>query len=105
MSESKPVNNLVIYKVKPGKEGAFLEIIKGHGPALKGSGLITNEPVRVHQGKNIRSGQQIFVETFQWKNDKASDVAHQTPEIMAVWEPMGPLLEELEIYYVEPVTT
>ena len=44
-----------------------------------------------------------MIEQFVWKDGKASDVAHQTPEIMAVWEPMGPLLEELTICEVEPL--
>lgn len=105
MSDTNPVGVTVLYRVKQGKEREFVNIVKRHAPALKASGLITQEPVRLTQGKNVRSGKQVFIETFQWKNDKASDLAHQTPEIMSVWEPMGPLLEELEIYHVEPVNT
>jgi quinol monooxygenase YgiN len=103
MSDTTPVAVTVLYRVKQGQEREFLNIVKRHAPALKQSGLITQEPVRLNQGKNIRSGKHIFIETFQWKNEKASQLSHQTPEIMAVWEPMGPLLEDLEIYYVEPV--
>jgi hypothetical protein len=37
-----------------------------------------------------------------WRDDEASNIAHQTPEIMAIWEPMGPLLEELKLTKLEP---
>ena len=103
MNDANPVGVTVLYLVKQGKESEFVNIVKRHAPALKASGLITQEPVNLTKGKNIRSGKQVFIETFQWINEKASDIAHQTPEIMAVWEPMGPLLESLEIYHVEPV--
>jgi quinol monooxygenase YgiN len=104
MSNSKPVGVTVIYRVKQGKEADFTKLIKKHAPALKASGLITPEPVRLMQAKNVRNEKSIvFIETFQWKDDQASNVAHQTPEIISVWEPMGPLLENLEIFHVEAV--
>ena len=43
------------------------------------------------------------MELFQWKNGEASGVAHQTPEVMAIWEPMGPILENLTLCEVEPL--
>lgn len=52
---------------------------------------------------NIRKQRELFYEQFVWKDGNASDVAHQTPEVMAVWEPMGPVLEDLTICEVEPV--
>lgn len=30
-------------------------------------------------------------------------IAHQTPQVMAVWEPMGPIPEELKLASIEPV--
>jgi hypothetical protein len=44
-----------------------------------------------------------FVELMSWRDAEASDIAHQTPEIMAIWEPMGPLLEELKLAKLEPL--
>ena len=38
-----------------------------------------------------------------WKDGKSSELAHQTPEVMAVWETMGPLLEDLTILKVEAI--
>jgi hypothetical protein len=34
---------------------------------------------------------------FTWKDGSGSDVAHQSPEVMAIWEPMTPILENMQI--------
>src|SRR5262249_26483124 len=34
-----------------------------------------------------------FVEIFSWSRPDAPQIAHNTPSIMAVWEPMGALVE------------
>ena len=75
--------------------------MKKHEPALRKVGLVTEEPFKVWKAFNIRTGESSIVEMFTWKDGTASDVAHQTPEVMAVWEPMGPVLEDLRICEVE----
>jgi hypothetical protein len=97
-----PVTNLVTYVPKPGKEEELLALVKRHETALRSTGLVTDEPFRVWKAFDIRKRRVSFVEYFQWKDGRSSDVAHQTPEVMAVWEPMGPVLEELTICEVEP---
>jgi hypothetical protein len=96
-----PVSNMVTYVAKPGKEAELLALIKKHEPALRAVGLVTAEPFRLLKALDIRKNRTSFVEFFQWKDGKSSDLAHQTPEVMAVWEPMGPVLEELTICEVE----
>jgi hypothetical protein len=59
--------------------------------------------VRAWEGQDKRKGKAFYVELFQWCDDEASGLAHQTPEIMAVWESMGPLLEELTISSLTPL--
>jgi hypothetical protein len=34
-----------------------------------------------------------FVEIFSWSRSDAPQLAHNTPAVMAVWEPMGALVE------------
>lgn len=96
-----PVTNLVTYVPKPGKEAELLALVKRHEPALRATGLVTAEPFRVWKALDIRKGTVSYVEYFQWKDGSSSEVAHQTPEVMAVWEPMGPVLESLTICEVE----
>jgi quinol monooxygenase YgiN len=96
-----PVANIVTYVPKPGKESELLALVQRHEPALRKVGLVTSEPFRLWKAYDIRKKREQFIEYFEWKDAKASDVAHQTPEVMAVWEPMGPVLEELTICEVE----
>jgi hypothetical protein len=98
-----PVMNMVTYVPKKGREAELLALVKKHEPALRKVGLVTDEPFRVWKAYDIRKRRDSFIEYFVWKDGTASDVAHQTPEVMAVWEPMGPVLEELTICEVEPL--
>jgi quinol monooxygenase YgiN len=98
-----PVTNIVTYIPKPGKEAELLALVKKHEPALRKVGLVTDEPFKLWKAYDIRKRRAQFIELFVWKDGNASDVAHQTPEVMAVWEPMGPVLEELTICEAEPL--
>jgi hypothetical protein len=105
---SKPISNkvnLVVYKVKEGKDPEFLELLKLHWPALDAAGLVVGEPAQVWRGKNIRSASAgtSWVEMFTWKDESSPQVAHQMPEVMRIWEPMTPLLEGMDIINMEPV--
>jgi hypothetical protein len=97
-----PVTNIVTYVPKPGKEAELYALVKKHEPALRKTGLVTEEPFKLWKAFDVRKQRAAFIEYFQWKDGHASDTAHQTPEVMAVWEPMGPVLEELTICEVEP---
>ncbi len=96
-----PVTNIVTYVPKAGKEAELLALVKKHEVALRTADLVTAEPFRVWKALDIRKNRISYIEYFQWKNGTVSDLAHQTPEVMAVWEPMGPVLEDLTICEVE----
>ena len=103
MAKTDPVSMLVTYRPRKGKEKELQALVEKHGAALSGVGLITREPVKLWRATDKRSGEVYFVESFQWRDAEASGIAHQTPEVMAVWEPMGPVLEKLELAVVEPI--
>ena len=98
------VKTHVVYRPKKGKEAELFALVRKHGPALESTGLTVGGLPQVYKARNIRSGEQFFVEIFSWRDEKASGLAHQTPEIMAVWEPMTPLLESLEISVLDAAT-
>jgi hypothetical protein len=100
---SKPVKTLVTYHPKEGKENELLEMIQKHWPALSGTGLVTDEPAVVYRAWDKRSGKPHFVEIFSWRDEEASSLAHQTPEVMAVWEPMGLVMEAMSLAKIEEV--
>jgi len=98
-----PVPTLVIYRAKAGKEAQLLELVKSHWPTLKNLGLAAPTPAKIWRAQGKRDGKVAFIEMFEWKDEVSSDVAHQTPEVMALWEPMGAVVDGLEICHVEPV--
>jgi hypothetical protein len=102
MSDPKPVPTLVIYRPKPGKDKEMQPLVEKHWPTLNRLGLVTKEPAKIWRATG-KDGRPYFVEIFSWKEQGASDVAHQTPEVMSVWEPMGAILEDLQIATIEPV--
>ncbi|MCA9667812.1 MAG: hypothetical protein KC503_19565 [Myxococcales bacterium] len=100
---SHPVTMLVSYYPKEGQEQAFFEIMQRHWPTLDELGLVTSDKPRIFRATDKDSGRQYFIEIFSWKDEGASDLAHQSPEVMAVWEPMGPLLERMQLSRVEEI--
>ena len=100
MSESGPVQVLCIYRVKDGKEGEFRPLLEKHWPTLNSIGLVTSDPARWYASKD-KSGRHLFLEIFEWKDGNAPQSAHELPEVMAVWEPMGELVEDMEFLDLE----
>jgi quinol monooxygenase YgiN len=103
MADSAPVQTLVIYRPRPGAESALEALVRNHLPTLKSLDLLGSGKSAAYRAEDKRSHAICFVEIFDWKDARASDVAHQTPEVMAIWEPMGPLLENLEIRALQPL--
>jgi hypothetical protein len=99
------VNRLVNYRPTAGKLAALEAIVAQHGAVLRKVGLITDEPVRVQRGTDLRKPEAgaFLVEHFQWRDGSAANIAHQTPEVMAVWETMGPHLEDMTLITLEPI--
>ena len=97
-----PIDVLCIYRVKKGKEGAFKKLLKQHGPTLKAAGLSGGAP-KIWKALSRRAPGAIFVEQMQWKDEHASDAAHQTPEVMAVWETMGPHLADMTLITLDAI--
>lgn len=100
----KPLKMHVTYRPKDGKTEELLALVLKHGPALEGTGLIVDGPAVVYRASDKRSGEVSFIETFSWRDDEAPDLAHQMPEVMAIWEPMTPILDKLELAVIEPIS-
>jgi len=90
-----PITNVCIYRVKDGKEAEFLTLLDKHWPTLRKAGLATDEPAKFYRTFD-RKRRLCYVEIFAWINAESPDVAHKTPAVMQVWEPMGALLDDME---------
>ncbi len=103
MSKSEgPIDVLCIYRVKAGKDGEFRKLLAKHGPALKSAGLSSEMAPKIWKAETRRRPGVVYVEMMQWKDEHASAAAHQMPEVMAVWEPMGALTDEMEFLHLQP---
>jgi len=99
----QPVKMLVTYRPKEGKAEELFSLVQKHLPAVKATGLLADEPTALYRATDKRSGKSYFVEMFSWRDGQAPNLAHQMPEVMAIWEPMTPLLEGMELAVIEPV--
>ena len=102
MSEG-PVEVICRYRIKPGKQQEFEDILVRHWQTLHDVGLTTDDPAQLWRGGDM-AGNVAFVEIFSWKNADSSQTAHETPEVMRLWEPMGSLCEDMEFWHVGPVS-
>src|SRR4051812_39450087 len=106
MSKSGPINNLVSYFPKKGMEKELLALIEKHWPTLEALGLATNEKARIWRATDVVSGDDYFVEFFQWANAEGPNIAHHTPEVLAIWEPMVTVMDKdrFRIAEIEEIT-
>ena len=105
---SDPAMVICLYRVAPGREAEFTRLLERHWPTLRALDLVTDTPARHYRGEE-QGGGPLFVEIFEWKSEAASGIAHEHPEVMAIWEPMDKLTEErggrpnMEFPHVQPL--
>lgn len=80
------------YRVAPGNEARFEELLADHWPTLQRLGLVTETRPQHFKGAEQDNGQPIYFEIFEW-HEGASERAHEHPDVMAIWEPMDSLCE------------
>jgi hypothetical protein len=78
------------YRVRPADEGRFVDLLGRHWRTLRDLEFVTDEVSLVFRGLD---GGLTYVEIFTWV-EGGFDQAHEHPEVLAIWEPMEPLLEE-----------
>ena len=103
MSKPASVTMLVSYFPKKGKEKKLLALIKKQWPVLHRAGLVSKMKPQIWRAADKRTNRLFFVEMFQWKDARASDIAHRTPEVMALWGPMETVLDDLQLSRIEPI--
>jgi hypothetical protein len=108
MRKFGPETVFATYRVRAGKEPAFLALVERHWPTLQRLGFTNGEPALVFQGTDASGGPLVY-EVFTWKDKASVDHAHEHPEVAAIWEAMEPLVEsrkgreKWEFPHVRPV--
>ena len=78
------------YRVRADAEPDFLDLLDRHRRTLHELGFVTDEPSRVLREL---ADQPTYVEIFTWV-EGGFEQAHEHPAVLAIWEPMEPLLED-----------
>ena len=78
------------YRVRDDAEDRFLELLRRHWRTLHELGFVTDEESLVF--RTTEDG-LTYVEIFTCV-EGGFDRAHEHPDVLAIWEPMDPLLEE-----------
>ena len=84
---------IATYRVRAEREADFVKLLAQHYPTLKRLGMVTDTAPVIYRGTE-REGGPVFFEIFTWRDAAAPGKAHQHPEVMAIWEPMGELVED-----------
>jgi hypothetical protein len=77
------------YRVRADAEQEFVALLARHWPTLRGLGFVTDDEPMLLRGDD---GGPAYVEIFTWV-ENGFELAHEHPDVLAIWEPMDPLLE------------
>jgi hypothetical protein len=80
---------IATYRVRAEGEARFRELLARHWPTLRALGLVTETPPQIYRSTE---DPPTYVEVFTWV-ENGYELAHQHPDVLAIWEPMEPLLE------------
>ena len=73
---------IAIYRPVKGREDDLLELVRRHVPILRDLGLATDTPVLA-----LRSRENgVILEIFDWMSEDAVKRAHETAEVIALWD-------------------
>ncbi len=90
---SQPETVVCLYRVAEGNQSAFEALLERHWPTLREVDLVTEQPPLHLRGSEQQGGQPLYVEIFEWRSAEGSELAHQHPAVMEIWESMGTLTE------------
>lgn len=75
---------IACYRPKAGQEAALLDLVRGHVPALRRLGLVTDRAPYC-----MRAANGTLVEVFEWASAKAIEAAHENPQVHRIWAAFG----------------
>jgi hypothetical protein len=78
------------YRVRSPDEDRFASLLARHWATLHALGFVTDDAPQVYRGTD---GGLTYVEIFTWV-EGGFEQAHEHPDVIAIWEPMEPLLED-----------
>jgi hypothetical protein len=80
------------YRVRPDAEEHFVQLLDRHWRTLHRLGFVTDEAAMAFRSHDEPG---TYVEIFTWV-EGGFELAHEHPDVLAIWEAMDPLMEERE---------
>jgi hypothetical protein len=93
MTDTTPTHVLSQYRVRPGADEEFLELLERHWATLRELDLVAEGTRQSWIGSERGLDGSYVVEVYAWTSPDAVKVAHTHPAVSAVWERMGVLCE------------
>ncbi|MEJ3658587.1 hypothetical protein WEH80_37080 [Actinomycetes bacterium KLBMP 9759] len=82
------------YRVRPGHEERFTDILRQHRATLRALELVTDRPSEAYVGTERDIDGPLFVEIIEWVDARGAAVAHEHPQVSALWERIGQACED-----------
>ena len=82
------------YRLRPGAEAEFTDLLRRHWPTLRELELATDTPQRCYVGREREVEGTVMIEIFEWASLDAARRAHVHPKVSEIWERMGALCED-----------
>ena len=73
--------SVAAFRPKPGKEEELRQVIADRLPLLRRLGFATDREAIL-----MRSGDGVLIQVSEWSSDEAIAKAHETPEVLAMWD-------------------
>ena len=83
---------IAVYRAKPGKIDELTALITTHVPRLREQSLVTERQPIIMQ-----SGDDTFIEVFEWMSNEAIEQAHTNPAVLEMWQQFGEVAEYLPV--------
>ncbi len=73
--------SVAAFRPKPGKEEELRQVIADRLPLLRRLGFATDREAIL-----MRSRDGVLIQVSEWSSDEAIAKAHETPEVLAMWD-------------------
>ena len=90
---------IAVFEPKDGMEDRLKQVIAGRLPLLRKLGLATDRP-----SITIRASRLTILDVSEWVDDDAIDRAHETAEVMQLWDRFEECCEYVELNSIDEAT-
>jgi hypothetical protein len=78
-----------LYRPKPGRERALLDVLGRHVRTLRAEGLATERPVTLLRARSDGT----LIEVFEWVSGASAAEAHENARVQEIWTAMEALCD------------